>query len=223
MNEYEIEPVKGLPEDLPAGEHMIWQGAPQWWSMARRAFKLQQFGIYFAVLIGAHQIIHYSSGGGLASGLSSLAWQTGLAAITLGILSGLAWLYARSTVYTITNRRIVLRFGVALPMMINLPFDRLHTADLWAFKDGSGDIALRLEDGERISYWALWPHARPWHFSPVVPMLRNVPEAASVARQLAAVVAERVGDARTNPAVGESATSGRQQDSRELEQGGALA
>lgn len=223
MNEYEIEPVKGLPEELPAGEHMTWQGAPHWWSMARRTFKVQQSGMYFAVLIGVHQVFHYSSGGDLAGGLSSLAWQTGLAAFTLGILGGLAWLYARSTVYTMTDKRIVLRFGVAIPMMINLPFDRLHAADLRDFSDGSGDIALRLEDGERISYWALWPHARPWNFSPVVPMLRNVPDARQVAAQLAAVVAERDSDVRTNAAVSQTATPEPQRDSRQLEQAGALA
>lgn len=223
MNEYEIEPVKGLPEELPEGEHMTWQGSPAWWSMARRTFKVQQFAVYFAVLISAHQVFHYSSGGSLAGGLSSLAWQTGLALFTLGILGGLASLYARSTVYTITNKRIVLRFGVAIPMMINLPFDRLHAADLRSFSDGSGDIALRLEEGERISYWALWPHARPWNFSPVVPMLRNVPDATRVAGELAAVVAARGSDVRTNAAVSPSASPGRRQESRDLEQAGALA
>ncbi|MEQ8514619.1 MAG: photosynthetic complex putative assembly protein PuhB, partial [Chromatocurvus sp.] len=154
---------------------------------------------------------------------SSLAWQAGLSVVTLGILGSLAWLFARSTVYTITNKRIVLRFGVAIPMMINLPFDRLHAADLRGFSDGSGDIALRLEDGERISYWALWPHARPWTFSPVVPMLRNVPDAQRVASQLAAVVAARGADVRTNTAITMTPAPGRERESRELEQAGALA
>ncbi|TCO77193.1 photosynthetic complex putative assembly protein PuhB [Chromatocurvus halotolerans] len=222
MNEYEIEPVKGLPEELPAGEHMTWQGSPDWRSMARRTFRVQQFGLYFAVLIGAHQVIHYSGGGDVAGGIASLAWQAGLGLFTLALLSGLAWLFARSTVYTITNKRVVLRFGVAIPMMINLPFDRMHAADLRAFNDGSGDIALRLEDGERISYWALWPHARPWSMSPVIPMLRNVPDATRVAGELAAAVAAHRDDVRTNAAVSVSKPT-RQPDSRELEQAGALA
>lgn len=222
MNEYEVEPVKGLPEELPAGEHLAWQGAPHWWSMARRTFRVQQFGIYFAVLIGAHQALHYSGGGDVAGGLASLIWQTGLGLFTLGLLSGLAWLYARSTVYTMTNKRLVLRFGVAIPMMINLPFDRMQSADLRAFRDGSGDIALRLEDGERISYWALWPHARPWNLSPVVPMLRNVPDATRVAGLLAAAVAAHRSDVRTNVAVS-AARPARPAESRDMEQAGALA
>ncbi len=222
MNEYEIEPVKGLPEELPAGEHMTWQGSPDWWSMARRTFRVQQFGIYFAVLIGAHQVFYYSSGGDLAGGIASIVWQSALALATLGILAGLAWLYARSTVYTMTNKRMVLRFGVAIPMMINLPFDRMHSADLRAFGDDSGDIALRLEDGERISYWALWPHARPWSMSPVVPMLRNVPDAKRVAGLLASAVAAHRSDIRTNAAVAQTRPV-RSTDSRGLEQAGALA
>lgn len=222
MSEYEIEPVKGLPEELPADEHMTWQGAPEWRSMARRTFKVQQFGIYFAALIGIHQVFHYGSGGDIAGGVASLIWQGALALVTLGILGGLAWLYARSTVYTMTNKRIVLRFGVALPMMINLPFDRLHAADLRAFSDGSGDIALRLDDGERISYWALWPHARPWSFAPVVPMLRNVPDATRVASTLAEEVAARRADVQTNT-VTPTTTPSRETESRPPDQAGALA
>jgi len=222
MNEYEIEPVKGLPEDLPADEHMTWQGSPHWWSMARRTFRVQQFGLYFAALIGVHQVFYYSSGGDIAGGMVSLAWQSGLALFTLGILTGLAWLFARSTIYTMTNKRVVLRFGVAIPMMINLPFDRMHSADLRAFDDGSGDIALRLEDGERISYWALWPHARPWNMSPVVPMLRNVPDATRVAGELATAVAAHRKDVRTNSAVSANRPP-QESGARDLEQAGALA
>jgi hypothetical protein len=89
---------------------------------------------------------------------------------------------------------VVLRFGVALPMMINLPLDRIDAADLRPFGDGTGDIALRLAKGEWISYWALWPHARPWHLSPVIPSLRSVPGAEKVAETLIAAVAARSND-----------------------------
>jgi hypothetical protein len=40
MNEYENEPVRGLPETLPPGETLLWQGEPDWLSMARRTFRL---------------------------------------------------------------------------------------------------------------------------------------------------------------------------------------
>jgi hypothetical protein len=222
MNEYENEPVRGLPETLPPGENLLWQGEPDWRSMARRTFRLYQVGAYFALLIAFNQGLHYVRGGSVAEGLGSLAWQAGLGAVTLALLAGLAWLFARSTVYSLTNKRVVLRFGVAIPMMINLPLDRVQSADLRDFADGSGDIALRLEDGERISYWALWPHAKPWNFSPVVPMLRSVPRAQTVDSQLGAAAAAR-GDVDLPRAASARGTAGRERDNQPLEGAGALA
>jgi hypothetical protein len=189
QNEYDHEPIRGLPDLLPEGEQILWQGEPAWLSMARRAFYVQTLAIYFALLIGAHQAYHFSTGGSAAQALVNLGWQICLGLTGLAILAGMARLYARTTVYTLTNRRIVLRFGVAIPMMINLPLNRVQAADLRCFGDGTGDIALRLEDGERVSYWAIWPHARPWHYAPVIPMLRSVPEAQTVAKTLSEAAA----------------------------------
>ncbi len=189
MNEYEYEPVRGLPEQLPPGESIVWQGEPQWRVMAQRVFHTRTLSIYFVLLI----LLHFGSlllaGATLGSALVSVSWQLGLAGATIAILSLMACLYARSTVYTLTDRRLVLRFGVAVPMMINIPLDSVESAALREFGDGSGDIALTPVPGTRISYWALWPNARPWHFSRVKPMLRCVPQAQSVAARLAGLVA----------------------------------
>jgi hypothetical protein len=107
----------------------------------------------------------------------------------VGILTLLAWLYARSTVYTITNRRIVMRFGVALPMMVNIPWERIESAAFRSFADGNGDIALTPTAKGRVSYWTIWPHARPWRFSPVQPSLRGIDDAARVAELISGAVA----------------------------------
>ncbi|HBB55427.1 MAG TPA: phosphopantetheine adenylyltransferase, partial [Hyphomonadaceae bacterium] len=32
--EFDFEPVRGLPEALPAGEAILWQGAPSAWGLA---------------------------------------------------------------------------------------------------------------------------------------------------------------------------------------------
>ena len=37
-----------------------------------------------------------------------------------------AWLVARSTMYTITSRRVVMRFGIAVPVSFNLIERRFH-------------------------------------------------------------------------------------------------
>ena len=122
----------------------------------------------------------------------------------------MALAYARSTVYTITNQRLVMRGGVAIPMMINIPWDRVQAANLRLCRDGTGDIALQLVADRRVAYWALWPNARPWHFGNVQPMLRGVESPESVADALARTVtgdnwvsAASTGesDAMTGPAV----------------------
>jgi hypothetical protein len=185
VNEYQYEPIRGLPEQLPGGETIIWQGEPQWSGLARRVFHLRGLGLYFTLLIALHAGSQLLGGEPASAVLSGLGWQLCLGGAALGILAVMARAYARTTVYTLTNRRIVLRFGVAVPMMINLPLDQMESAGLRSCGDGTGDIAIQLKPGSKLSYWAMWPNARPWHWAPVEPMLRAVPEPERVAGLLA--------------------------------------
>jgi hypothetical protein len=194
MNEYEYEPVRGLPEQLPAGEHLVWQGEPEWRALARRAFHVRKVMLYFGLLIAWYVATHSAEGIGTGFTVTGVLWTLAMGTLALGILYLLAYIYARTTVYTLTNRRLVLRFGVALPMMINLPLEKLEAADLVEYGRGTGDIALTLAPGERISYWALWPNARPWHWSRVKPMLRALPAAAEAAELLAREVCAAAAD-----------------------------
>jgi len=203
MNEYEYEPVRGLPEKLPEGEKIVWQGEPLWRVMAGRVFHTRILGFYFSLLIALHFGSRILSGDGMDAALFSASWQLGLAGATLGILSLMAYLYARSTVYTLTNRRLVIRFGVAVPMMINVPLDTVESAALRELGNGIGEIALTLIPGVKVSYWALWPNARPWHYSSVKPMIRCIGQAQSVAARLAEIVETTAQD---NTAITRTAT-----------------
>lgn len=185
MREYDFEPVRGLPERLPPGEEVLWQGQPRWGALAQRAFHVRKIAIYFVVLEVLAIAVDWSDGLSMASVLSGLTWMLLLAGISIGALALLAWAMARATIYTITNRRIVMRIGVALPMMMNLPFKQIRSADLRVYEDGTGDIPLLLAQSAKPSYMIFWPHVRPWHFSPTQPMLRTIPEAAKVAEILA--------------------------------------
>ncbi|NEV64224.1 photosynthetic complex putative assembly protein PuhB [Thiorhodococcus minor] len=185
MREYDFEPVRGLPEQLPPGEEVLWQGQPRWGALARRAFHVRKIAIYFVVLEVLAIAVDWSDGLSMASVLSGLTWMLLLAGISIGALALLAWAMARTTIYTITNQRIVMRIGVALPMMMNLPFKQIRSADLRVYEDGTGDIPLLLAQSAKPSYMIFWPHARPWHFSPTQPMLRTIPDAAEVAKILA--------------------------------------
>ena len=188
MNEYEYEPVRGLPEALPEGEYIVWQGEPEWAAMAQRVFHVRAVAVYFALLVAWFLWNRMSQGMAPAQAVSSSSWTLALGVSALAILWGMSWLFARSTVYTLTNRRLVLRFGVAIPMMINLPLEKIASADIASYGDSYGDICLTLAPGNRISYMALWPHARPWHYGRVKPMLRGLHNAELAAALLADVV-----------------------------------
>lgn len=185
MREYDVEPIPGLPERLPPGEEVLWQGSPSWKSLARRAFHVRKVAIYFGVLAVLAVLVDASDGLTLASLIQGLTWILLLAAVSIGALTWLGWSMARSSIYTITNRRLVMRIGAALPMMMNLPFKQVRSADLRVYEDGTGDIPLLLDQSAKPSYMIFWPHVRPWHFAPVQPMLRTIPDAAKVAGILA--------------------------------------
>jgi hypothetical protein len=180
---------RGLPEKLPEGERVLWQGAPRWQTLLRRVFHVRFVAAYFAAIIG-WEIMSSLSAGVAAEGVAITAAKL-LGVALVPIL--LAWLYCwgveRSTVYTITNRRVVMSFGLALPMSVNLPFSRIASAGLHCNADGSGDIPLQLLPTERMAYFMVWPHARPWRMAQAEPMLRGIPQVEEAAGILARALA----------------------------------
>jgi hypothetical protein len=93
----------------------------------------------------------------------------------------MAYWSATEALYTLTNRRIVMRIGIVLTVTFNLPYKTLGSAGLRLYKDGTGDIPIQISSEDKIAYFHLWPHARPWHLATPEPMLRCVPEAKKVA------------------------------------------
>ena len=172
---------RGLPGPLPAGERILWQGAPTTAGLLVRVFHARLVIAWFAVCALAFGLTADAPAAALKVVVPTLA----VGAVGLALLWLLAWLTHRTTRYTVTNRRIVLQAGIALPVTHNLPFAQIETAALRAFTDGSGDLPLRLRPGLRIAYLQLWPHVRPWRPARTEPMLRSVPDADAVANLLA--------------------------------------
>lgn len=195
MNEHEFEPVPGLPETLPPGEQLLWQGAPRWQSLAIGAFHARKVGLYFLALIAIDAATSLAAGRPAGAVAISAAGLIVLAVAAVGLLTLLAWLSARSTLYSVTTRRLVMRFGVALPMTINLPFSVIDSASMRTRRDGSSDLPLVLMRGSRIGYLITWPHVRPWQFARPEPMMRAIPDGELVAGLLAAGLAASVGTA----------------------------
>lgn len=184
---------RGLPGPLPDGERVLWQGAPATWALAQHGFRLRLLAAYFLVIVGAAAVSAWSAGDAPLHGTIVVARCLGLAAVAIGLAVLYARLVARGTVYTVTNRRVVLRIGVAFPIMLNIPFASIESAALHGYADKTGDIALRLLPSQRFAYLILWPHARPWRYSRSEPMLRAVPDAARVAQVLSRALAAAAG------------------------------
>ena len=202
MDEYEFEPVRGLPEKLPAGERMLWQGTPSWRALAIRAFHARKVAIYFAALIVWRLLLAWRDGEALREAALAAAWLVPLAAAAVGMLCAIAWLTARSAVYTITDRRVVMRVGVVLEVAFNLPLVSVDGASAQVHRDGTADISLELGGDVRIAYAHLWPHARPFRLRKPEPMLRCVPDGARVAAILAEALgasARAANDANASP------------------------
>ncbi len=180
-----VEPVPGLPEALPEGEDLIWQGAPRALSMAVHAFHIRFVALYFVLATLWRSAAIASEGGGAAEIGSAVATSTVAGVFSVGVLTMIAWAMSRSTLYTITSHRLVLRYGVAIRKYVNLPFSKIETANMKRRGDGGGDIALTTGGKGRVAYLQLWPHARPFRFKNPSPMLRAIGDVADVAAILA--------------------------------------
>lgn len=181
-HEHEFEAAHGLPEPLPAGERILWQGAPDWRVLARRAFHVRKLVLYFGVIMTARAAFVHAETGNAADTAMAVVMLAPLVAFCIGLMLFMAWLTARTTVYTLTDRRIVMRVGIVLSPTFNLPLKRIESADLHLEPSGHGDIPLVLKAPDLIAYLHLWPHARPWRIKRPEPMLRCVPDAQRVAR-----------------------------------------
>lgn len=181
------EPVRGLPERLPPGERLLWQGAPEARLLARRVFHLRALAIYFALLIGAHSALSLRDGAAPAELITGAIGMLALALFALAVLGGLALAYAKTSVFSITDRRLVLRFGVALPMNVNIPLRHIQAADMRRYADGSGDIVFTVTAHKTVSYVTLWPNVRPWKLLRAQPALRCLADVQEAAQILAAV------------------------------------
>jgi len=181
-HEHEFEAAPGLPEPLPANERLLWQGAPQWRQVAVHVFYIRTLAWYFAAMMLLQAT--YLLGEPERNLFKPLLLSFLLSVISLGILSLMAWLTARTALYTLTNKRVVMRIGVVLTLTFNLPLRMLAAASLKTNPDGTGDIALKLAGNDHIAWLNLWPHARPWVLRHPEPSLRCISDVATVGERV---------------------------------------
>lgn len=182
-HEHEFEAAPGLPAPLPAGERVLWQGAPQWKALAVESFQLRKLAVYFALMLVLQALYLMGEPGADVGRIAKpLLGSLLLVVFALSALAAMAWLSARAALYTVTDRRIVMRVGIVLTLSFNLPYRQLAGASLRVDADGCGDVALQLSGRNRIGWFHLWPHARPWAMRHPQPTLRCIADAATVGR-----------------------------------------
>lgn len=172
---------RGLPAPLPADEHILWQGKPAWRTLARRAMHLRGMSLYFGALALWRGIDVSLAGGSVLDAIASATFLLVIGACAMGFLALYAWAAARASYYTLTNKRVIMSFGVALPMSMNIPYNLVESAALKLWANGKGDIPFTVASKRRLSYILLWPHVRPWRLTKVEPMFRSIPDAERVA------------------------------------------
>jgi hypothetical protein len=135
----------GCPSALPEGERILWQGQPAAGLVARRVFHLPALALYFAVLLAWRLAVLVVNGGsGLLEALRGSLGQILLLGHRACDRGGAgAADVPRTTVYTLTDKRVVMRIGIVLTVTYNLPLRSIDAARLVRLGQGCGDIALR--------------------------------------------------------------------------------
>ena len=192
-DDFEIEPVEGLPELPPEGEVVLWQGRPDWWALTWEALSLPWVIGYFA-LLAMWRFVSVVDQMPLGQAIGAAVPHLILGAVVAAMLMAVGWVQARASMYTVTNRRIAMRIGAALTLTLNLPSTQIGNAMLHLRKRGTGTIAFDTLGDTRLGYLVCWPHVRPWHMSNTQPALRCIPDAERVATLIADAAEARVAE-----------------------------
>ena len=180
-----------LSENLPNGEKLIWQGHPERRALATRAMYLKYIAFYLVVLIAARTGYLIMDGEPVATWSGMLVWQVLASAFVMLLIVGLAAVYSRTTRYSLTNERLIIKTGAAITIHINLPLQQITAADLREYSDGTGDITLQVSRAEKLYWLLLWPNVRSWWIRPLRPVLKGLRDAQAVAHLLVKEVGEQ--------------------------------
>lgn len=203
--------IRGVPQPLPSGESLVWQGGPDRAALARHALHVRALTVYFGAIMLLGLIGAVRDDVALPQILTALLLQSLLSGMVIGAVHLYARLIAANTVYAITDRRVVMKVGIVLPTTINIPFRLIDSAAIHTFRDGTGQIALKLLPPDRIGYFHLWPHARGWRLRFPEPSFRglvNAQQVGEVLRSIALESGDAVGGPPPAPERKESAESG---------------
>tara|TARA_A100001011_G_C14085987_1_gene746521 strand:+ start:112 stop:738 length:627 start_codon:yes stop_codon:yes gene_type:complete len=165
-------PLK-IKELVPKEEKIYWTGRPEWRSLAYQSFGLKYLIVYFFIC-GLYALTSLENSFDFRLVLLNFfpfAVSGSFAGIILAII---AYFEATHTFYVLTERRIVLKSGVALVFILNAPFKKIISIDRQSLAGGRGNIAFSTESTKRIPYISCWPSVKPWSFMSPIPSFRSI-------------------------------------------------
>jgi Bacterial PH domain len=151
---------------LPAGEKVLWMGAPDQRSLARY-FLRERWCLAFVAFsfsLGAAEALQHADGTvPRLIGVATLS--TIMAIVAIVSIRLMAWQIAKSSKYVITNKRVYFNIGIVMRADANIPYSSLDGVDLRRRSDGSADLMLKLTGEQEIPWLLLFPHMT-WHGGP---------------------------------------------------------
>ena len=118
---------------------------------------------------------------------------------------GLAAIQTYSTVYIITENRVIIKTGAALSFLISMPFKKIKEVNLQKRGGSVGTISFELFSEKRVPYISCWPSVRPWRFKktqPAFSCIGSVDEVATTLRKTAMTGNISLHDPRQNLEIG---------------------
>ena len=111
QDDFAFEPIRGLPERPPEGEVILWQGQPNWLRLTVDSLNVWWVLAYFIFLF-VWRFISVSDLMPIDQALLVSLPFLALALIVALLLMLVGFIQAKATVYTITNKRIVMRLSL---------------------------------------------------------------------------------------------------------------
>ncbi|MEN7341994.1 MAG: photosynthetic complex putative assembly protein PuhB [Pseudomonadota bacterium] len=171
MTQRPADMLEGVPRGMPRDERPLWRSGPDGARLAKTALHIRKLALYFVGLLLWRYLVVWRDGFSFETFVDVTITTVLLAMGVLLLVRLYAYASARSTSYTVTSERIVIRTGIALSIAINLPFSKIASVDVRRDGEG-GDIELTLVEGAKVGYLILWPSAKPLYFKKVRPVLR---------------------------------------------------
>ena len=168
--------IRGL---IPQGEKIVWADRPDWMSLAYRSFGLKYLIGYFAICA---LYVAANIDGAFEAKIFLLRY---LPFVISGCIAGIiltliAYFEAIYTDYVLTERRVIIKSGVALVFVLNAPFKKIESIDRQSLSKGRGNIAFSVLSARRLPYFSCWPSVKPWSLRSPIPSFRSIREVAKV-------------------------------------------